>query len=127
MKLEGKVAFITGFGSGLGQAIAVLFAKEGAAVAGTSTTEAKGRETVAMIEAAGQKALFGPGDVSNSAQMKALIDEAVKQFGGLDIVVNSAGVRTNGSITEITEEQWDRTIDVNLKGSLWFRVWRFRR
>lgn len=116
MKLEGKVAFITGFGSGLGQAIAVLFAKEGAAVAGTSTTEAKGRETVAMIEAAGQKALFGPGDVSNSAQMKALIDEAVKQFGGLDIVVNSAGVRTNGSITEITEKQWDRTIDVNLKG-----------
>jgi len=116
MKLEGKVAFITGFGSGLGQAIAVLFAKEGAAVAGTSTTEAKGRETVAMIEAAGQKTLFGAGDVSNSAQMKALIDDAVKQFGGLDIVVNSAGVRTNGSITEITEEQWDRTIDVNLKG-----------
>ena len=48
--------------------------------------------------------------------MKALIDETVKQFGGLDIVINSAGVRTNGSITEITEEQWDRTIDVNLKG-----------
>lgn len=116
MKLKGKVAFVTGFGSGLGQAIAVLFAKEGAAVAGTSTTEAKGRETVAMIEAAGQKALFAPGDVSNSAQMKTLIDEAVKQFGGLDIVVNSAGVRTNGSITEITEKQWDRTIDVNLKG-----------
>ena len=116
MKLDGKVAFVTGFGSGLGQAIAVLFAKEGAAVAGTSTTEAKGRETVAIIESAGQKALFAPGDVSNSTQMKALIDEAVKQFGGLDIVVNSAGVRTNGSITEITEEQWDRTIDVNLKG-----------
>src|SRR5262245_27650875 len=116
MKLEGKVAFVTGFGSGLGQAIAVLFAKEGAAVAGTSTTEVKGRDTAAMIEKAGSKALFRPGDVSNSAQMKALIDETVKQFGGLDIVVNSAGVRTNGSITEITEEQWDCTIDVNLKG-----------
>jgi NAD(P)-dependent dehydrogenase (short-subunit alcohol dehydrogenase family) len=93
-----------------------LFAKEGAAVAGTSTTEAKGRDTVAMIEGAGRKALFRPGDVSNSEQMKALIDDTVKQFGGLDIVVNSAGLRTNGSITEITEEQWDRTIDVNLKG-----------
>ena len=116
MKLDGKVAFVTGFGSGLGQAIAVLFAKEGAAVAGTSTTEAKGRDTVAMIEKAGRKALFRQGDVSNSEQMKALIDDTVKQFGGLDIVVNSAGVRTNGSITEITEEQWDRTIDVNLKG-----------
>jgi len=107
---------VTGFGSGLGQAIALLFAKEGAAVAGTSTTEAKGRDTVAMIEKTGKKALFCPGDVTNSAQMKALIDETVKQFGGLDIVVNSAGVRTNGSITEITEEQWDHTIDVNLKG-----------
>ena len=116
MKLDGKVAFVTGFGSGLGQAIALLFAKEGAAVAGTSTTEAKGRDTVAMIEKTGKKALFCPGDVTNSAQMKALIDETVKQFGGLDIVVNSAGVRTNGSITEITEEQWDHTIDVNLKG-----------
>jgi meso-butanediol dehydrogenase / (S,S)-butanediol dehydrogenase / diacetyl reductase len=116
MKLEGKVAFVTGFGSGLGQAIAVLFAKEGAAVAGTSTTEVKGRDTAAMIEKAGSKALFRPGDVSNSVQMKTLIDETVKQFGGLDIVVNSAGIRTNGSITEITEEQWDRTIAVNLKG-----------
>jgi meso-butanediol dehydrogenase/(S,S)-butanediol dehydrogenase/diacetyl reductase len=116
MKLKGKVAFVTGFGSGLGQAIAVLFAREGAAVAGTSTTEVKGRDTAAMIEKAGSKALFRPGDVSNSVQMKALIDATVKQFGGLDIVVNSAGVRTNGSITEITEEQWDRTIAVNLKG-----------
>jgi meso-butanediol dehydrogenase / (S,S)-butanediol dehydrogenase / diacetyl reductase len=116
MKLEGKVAFVTGFGSGLGQAIAVLFAKEGTALAGTSTTEAKGRDTVAMIEKAGREALFRQGDVSNSEQMNALIDDTVKQFGGLDIVVNSAGVRTNGSITEITEEQWDRTIDVNLKG-----------
>lgn len=116
MKLEGKVAFVTGFGSGLGQAIAMLFAKQGAVVAGTSTTEAKGRDTVRMIESSGGKTLFRPGDVSDSKQMKALIDETVKRFGGLDIVVNSAGVRTNGSITEITEEQWDRTIDVNLKG-----------
>jgi NAD(P)-dependent dehydrogenase (short-subunit alcohol dehydrogenase family) len=117
VKLQGKVAFITGFGSGLGQAIAVMFAKEGAAVAGTSTTESKGQETVAMIERVGGKALFRQGDVGNSAQMKSLIHETVKQFDGLDIVVNSAGVRTNGSITEITEEDWDRTLDANLKGA----------
>ena len=117
MKLQGKVAFITGFGSGLGQAIAVMFAKKGAAVAGTSTTESKGRQTVAMIEKVGGKALFRQGDVGNSAQMKSLIHETVKQFDGLDIVVNSAGVRTNGSITEITEEDWDRTLDANLKGA----------
>lgn len=117
MKLKDKVAFVTGFGSGLGQAIAVLFAKEGAAVAGTSTTETKGRETVAMIEKAGGKALFRAGDVGNSMQMRALIEETVRQFGGLDIAVNSAGVRTNGSITDITEADWDRTLDANLKGA----------
>jgi meso-butanediol dehydrogenase/(S,S)-butanediol dehydrogenase/diacetyl reductase len=116
MKLTGKVAFVTGFGSGLGRAIAVLFAKEGAAIIGTSTTASKGRETAAMIDKVNGKAFFRPGDVSDSDQMKTIIEEGVKCFGGLDIVVNSAGVRTNGSITEITEEQWDRTIDVNLKG-----------
>jgi len=117
MKLKNKVAFITGFGSGLGQAIAVLFSAEGAAVAGTSPTESKGRATVAMIEKRGGKALFWPGDVADSAQMKSLIDETVRQWGGIDIVVNSAGVRTNGSITDITEDDWDRTLDVNLKGA----------
>jgi len=116
MKLTGKVAFVTGFGSGLGQAIAVLFAREGAAVIGTSTTESKGRDTAAMIEKAQGRAFFRTGDVSNSVAMKSIMDEGIKRFGGLDIVVNSAGVRTNGSITEITEAQWDRTIDVNLKG-----------
>jgi len=116
MKLTGKVAFVTGFGSGLGQAIAVLFAREGAAVIGTSTTESKGRNTAAMIEKAQGSAFFRTGDVSNSVAMKSIMDEGIKRFGGLDIVVNSAGVRTNGSITEITEAQWDRTIDVNLKG-----------
>jgi NAD(P)-dependent dehydrogenase (short-subunit alcohol dehydrogenase family) len=60
--------------------------------------------------------LFRAGDVSDSAQMKSIVDEGIQRFGGLDIVVNSAGVRTNGSITEITEAQWDRTIEVNLKG-----------
>ena len=116
MKLDGKVAFITGFGSGLGRAIAVVFAREGAAVIGTSTTDVKGRETVAMIEGEKGRALFQAGDVSNSTRMKAILEKGVKAFGGLDIVVNSAGVRTNGSITEITEEAWDRTIGVNLKG-----------
>jgi NAD(P)-dependent dehydrogenase (short-subunit alcohol dehydrogenase family) len=117
MKLKNKVAFISGFGSGLGQAIAVMFAKEGAAVAGTSKTESKGRETLTMVEGLGGRALFRSGDVGNSGQMKQLIDDTVSEFGGLDILVNSAGVRTNGSITDITEDDWDRTLDANLKGA----------
>jgi NAD(P)-dependent dehydrogenase (short-subunit alcohol dehydrogenase family) len=123
MKLNGKVAFITGFGSGLGQAIAVMFAKQGAAVAGTSTTESKGKETVALIEKGGGKAWFRAGDVGDSEQMTSFIAATVQQYGGLDIVVNSAGVRTNGRITEISEEAWDRTLDTNLKGA--FVVSRF--
>ena len=115
MKLQGKVALVTGFGSGLGQAIAIMFAKEGAAVAGISKTEAKGLQTAAIIEKAGGKALFRAGDVCDSAQLVALIGDTVKRFGGLDILVNSAGVRTNGSITEITEDDWDRTLDTNLR------------
>jgi NAD(P)-dependent dehydrogenase (short-subunit alcohol dehydrogenase family) len=116
MKLKNKVALVTGFGSGLGRTIAVLFAAEGAAIIGTSTTDSKGRETVALIEKENGEVFFRIGDVSQSAQMKSLVEEGAKRFGGIDIVVNSAGVRTNGSITEITEEQWDRTLDVNLKG-----------
>jgi NAD(P)-dependent dehydrogenase (short-subunit alcohol dehydrogenase family) len=110
MKLKWKVALITGFGSGLGQAIAVGFANEGAAVAGTSTTESKGLATVKMVEEAGGRAFFRAGDVGDSAQMKLLIDETVKRFGGLDIVVNSAGLRQHH---RITEEDWDRTLDAN--------------
>ena len=68
MRLKGKTAFVTGFGSGLGQAIAVMFAKEGAAVAGTSPREMKGRETVALVERVGGKALYWPGDVADSAR-----------------------------------------------------------
>jgi NAD(P)-dependent dehydrogenase (short-subunit alcohol dehydrogenase family) len=117
MKLKGKVALITGFGSGLGRAIAVLFAQNGASVAGTSKTGSKGMETAAMIETVGARAFFRPGDVADSLQMEALVRQTVERFGGLDIVVNSAGVRTNGSITEISEEAWDRTLSANLKGA----------
>jgi NAD(P)-dependent dehydrogenase (short-subunit alcohol dehydrogenase family) len=116
MRLKDKVAWVTGFGSGLGQAIALLFAREGAAVMGTSKTETKGKETLDMIAENGGRALFLSGDVGRTDQMEAVLVEIVKRFGGLDIVVNSAGVRANGSITEISEEMWDRTINTNLKG-----------
>jgi NAD(P)-dependent dehydrogenase (short-subunit alcohol dehydrogenase family) len=93
-----------------------MFAREGAAVAGVSKTESKGVDTVAAIEKVGGKALFRALDVGNSAPMQSFMDEVVKRFGGIDILVNSAGVRTNGSVIEITEEAWDRTLDANLKG-----------
>ncbi|MDE0212963.1 MAG: SDR family NAD(P)-dependent oxidoreductase, partial [Deltaproteobacteria bacterium] len=115
-QLEGKVALVTGFGSGLGRAIAVCFAREGCAVAGTSTTASKGEETLALIGGTGGTALFTPADVRSSDEMKEVVAATVDRYGGLDIVVHSAGVRTNGAVTEITEEEWDRTLDTNLKG-----------
>lgn len=115
-QLEGKVALVTGFGSGLGRAIAVCFAREGCEVAGTSTTSRKGEETLSLIGAAGGTAMFTPADVRSSAEMKEVVAATVDRYGGLDIVVHSAGVRTNGAVTEITEEEWDRTLDTNLKG-----------
>lgn len=116
MRLRGKIALVTGFGSGLGRAIAILFAREGASVMGTSTTDAKGKETLEVIKRNGGKARFRVGDVRKTQDMKMVVEEAVANFGGLEIVVNSAGVRTNGSITEISEEDWGRTVDTNLKG-----------
>ena len=116
MRLRGKIALVTGFGSGLGRAIAILFAREGASVMGTSTTDAKGKETLEVIKRNGGKARFRVGDVRKTQDMKVVVEEAGANFGGLEIVVNSAGVRTNGSITEISEEDWDRTVDTNLKG-----------
>lgn len=116
MRLRGKIALVTGFGSGLGRAIAILFAREGASVMGTSTTDAKGKATLEEIKRNGGKARFRVGDVRKTQDMKVVVEEAVANFGGLEIVVNSAGVRTNGSITEISEEDWDRTVDTNLKG-----------
>lgn len=116
MRLRGKIALVTGFGSGLGRAIAILFAREGASVMGTSTTDAKGKATLEEIKRNGGKARFRAGDVRKTQDMKVVVEEAVANFGGLEIVVNSAGVRTNGSITEISEEDWDRTVDTNLKG-----------
>lgn len=116
MRLKGKVALVTGFGSGLGRAIARCYAVEGAAVMGTSTTQEKGKDTIELIRKEEGKALFRTGDVSKSDQMKAVVEKAVENFGGLDVVVNSAGVRSTGSITTLSEEDWDRTLNTNLKG-----------
>jgi NAD(P)-dependent dehydrogenase (short-subunit alcohol dehydrogenase family) len=117
MKLKGKIAVITGFGSGLGRAIALAFAREGAAVAGISQSEGKGAETLALIEKSGGRALFRSGDVTKTADIDDLVRDAAVQFGGIDIAVNSAGVRTNGSITDITRASWERTLEVNLTGA----------
>ena len=117
MTLDGKTAIVTGASSGIGRAIATLFAAEGARV----VVAARRRELldglVQEIEAAGGTACALAGDVSGESFARALVDEATSRYGGLDIAVNNAGVALgNKPLTEVSEEQFDQTIAINLKG-----------
>lgn len=116
MRLKGKSAIITGAGTGIGKAIALLFAKEGAAVMVADVDEAGGMETVRSARDAGGRAAFTLADVTVAAQAERLVKAAVEDFGGLDILVNNAGIWTPGTVADLPEEDWDRVMDVNVKG-----------
>ena len=117
-ELQGKVALVTGGTSGIGRDAAVLFAKSGAKVTVAGRREPDGKETVEMIRAAGGDGLFVKADVSKAADVEALVRKTVEKFGRLDVAFNNAGIEGNWvPITEQSEEDWDRTIDINLKGT----------
>jgi meso-butanediol dehydrogenase / (S,S)-butanediol dehydrogenase / diacetyl reductase len=116
MKLAGKVALVTGAGSGIGQAIALLFAAEGARVGVADFSEAGGNATVSQIHAAGGDAEFFRVDVSRSAEVKATVDGVLQRWGQLDILCNNAGIGVAATVVETAEEDWDRTLAVDLKG-----------
>jgi NAD(P)-dependent dehydrogenase (short-subunit alcohol dehydrogenase family) len=116
MKLKDKVAIITGAGSGIGQATALLFAQEGAKVVVADIVDQAGQETIDQISDTGGEAIFVKTDVSKGADIEAMVQTAVGLFGGLDILFNNAGLTIPAMVTETDEETWDRTIDVNLKG-----------
>ncbi|MEW5808110.1 MAG: SDR family oxidoreductase [Actinomycetota bacterium] len=114
--LSGKRALITGGDSGIGRAVAVAFAKEGADVAIAYLSERDDAEhTVSLVEAAGRRAIHLPGDLADAEQCRAVVDETVNQLGGLDIVVNNVAFQSPVSdLTEISDEQWRRTFAVNI-------------
>ena len=116
-KLQDKVAIITGSRRGIGKGIAIAFAKEGCKVVVSDYVEdADGKKTVGEIENLGSDAIFVKADVSKEKDMKSLVDNAVKKFGKLDIIVNNAGIVLFGTADAIEEKDWDKVIDVNLKG-----------
>jgi NAD(P)-dependent dehydrogenase (short-subunit alcohol dehydrogenase family) len=118
-RLDGKVAIITGAGSGMGRAAALLFAKEGAKVVVVDYVAETGEETAKMIKEAGDEAIFIKADVSKTEDTKNMVNTAVNTYGKLDILYNNAGVAGEAAPTaECTEENWDRVININLKG-LW--------
>lgn len=117
MRLENKTAVVTGAGSGMGRAIAIAFAKEGAKVIVGELVEETGKETEQMIKEAGGQAIFIKTDVSKAADIDKLVSTAVQEFGKLDIMVNNAGIFDGStSCLDASEELYDRVMNVNLKG-----------
>lgn len=116
-KLDNKVGFITGAGSGMGRAQAFLFAKEGAKVIAADINLDGVNEVVELINAKGGDALAVYIDVSNKASVEAAVNEGLKKYGRIDILSNTAGILDGYAPTlETSEELWDRTININLKG-----------
>jgi len=118
MRLEGKVALITGGASGMGRVASVLFANEGAKVVLTDVADEAGEATAAEIRDAGREARFVRADVSKEADAEAMVRAAVETFGGLHVLYNNAGVMPNddGSVHTNTEAIWDLVLGINVKG-----------
>ena len=116
MRLEGKVALISGGARGMGAAEAKLFSREGAKVVIADVLEAEGRQTEAEINEMGGDAIFVMLDVTKQSDWDAAISKTVEQFGKLDVIVNNAGIASRVSIEETTVEEWDRILDINSKG-----------
>jgi NAD(P)-dependent dehydrogenase (short-subunit alcohol dehydrogenase family) len=117
MRLEKQVALITGGTSGIGEATAHLFAREGAKVAITGRNESRGHAVTARILEAGGEAIFLRTDVRRAPECQRAVDETIASFGRLDILFNNAGVFFPQTALECTEDEWDLQIDINLKGT----------
>lgn len=115
-RLTGRVGLLTGMASGIGRAGAEAFAREGAAIVAMDIDADEGRNAVADVTQDGGRAVFHHGDASKAADVAAAVARAVETFGRLDLVWANAGVNVFGSIVDTTEDEWDRVIDVNLKG-----------
>lgn len=115
--ISDSVALVTGAGSGIGQATAERFAEEGANVLVVDIDEDAGKDTVSRIETAGGTAAFVEADVSDSSAVERMIEQAIEEYGQLDIAVNNVAAGTTPApVTNITEEEWDRVTDITQKG-----------
>jgi 3-oxoacyl-[acyl-carrier protein] reductase len=118
MRLDGKVALVTGASRGIGRAIAVRLGQDGAAViVNYSGNHEAARETVSAVEAASGRALAVQGDVGKVGDIQRLFDAAIQHFGKLDILVNNAGIMFNKPMVDVTEDEYDRIFAVNVKGT----------
>jgi len=116
MLLEGKTALITGAGRGIGRGIALAFAEQGCDIAAVARTADEVNGTVDAVKRTGRKALALIADVANAHDVRAMTDETLKAFGHVDILVNNAGYACFKPFTDLSLEEWQRTLDVNLTG-----------
>ena len=116
MRLKDKIAIVTGTGAGMGKAIAVRFAKEGAHVVGAEINEAAGKQTAAEVDAHDRRGLFVKTDMGRVEDIDAMVAKTMETFGRIDILVNNAGVTKSLGFFDVTEEDWDWIHSVNAKG-----------
>lgn len=115
MQLSGRVALITGGASGIGRATAYLFAREGAAVAIADVDSQAGSSVADEIARAGGRAIFESADVTRAGDCRRLVERTMREFGRIDILFNNAGIIRRATVLELTEEDWDRVMAVNVK------------
>ena len=117
MRLENRVAIVTGGSAGIGRATALLFSREGARVVVSDYHEDAGRDTVRSIEESGGDGLFVPTDVSKPDQVQAMVERALHEYDGIDILFNNAGILFMGTVLETDLKNWTRVMDINLTGT----------
>ncbi|MFH0969070.1 MAG: SDR family oxidoreductase [Patescibacteria group bacterium] len=115
MRLQNKIAIITGAGSGIGRGIALAFIKEGARIVVADWSEEGGKKTVEQIKKAGGEAVFVKTDVSKATDIEQMVKTCLDKFGRVDILINNAGIVKFGALHETPEEDWDVVLNVNLK------------
>jgi NAD(P)-dependent dehydrogenase (short-subunit alcohol dehydrogenase family) len=118
-RLDGKIAVVTGAGSGIGRAVAVMFAKEGARVVCANRTEADGQETLSMIRAAGGEGIYVPTDVRQKGDIERLRDAALEAYGGVSTLFNCAGILVHAPFAQHTDEDLAKVYETNFRGYYW--------
>ena len=117
MRLKGKVAIVTGGGSGIGEATALTFAKEGARLTVADVVDSAGNNTVEQIRATGGDGIYVHADVTSASEIQSVVRETIDNYGRLDVLFNNAGIAMRLGVAELPEEDWDRCIAINLKGA----------
>src|SRR5690349_15064491 len=123
-RLAGKVAIVTGAASvgpgvGIGKAVALLFAREGASVVLVNRSQAHAEELKREIDAAGGRSLACAADVTDAGQVERMMDQVVARYGRLDILHNTVGTGAPGTVVNVAEATWDQAMTVNLKSAMW--------